>query len=521
MEFIWVLFAFICGLGVKILKLPPLIGFLAAGFFLNYVGIKPAESLDALADLGITLLLFTIGLKLNIKDLLKREVWLGTGAHMLAWTAFICFLVIALGSLSLAYFAALDWQVAAMLGFALSFSSTVCIVKLLEEAGEMKTRHGKVAIGVLVMQDILAVLFLVMATGKVPSIFALGLFGLLLIKPLIKHLVQQSGHGELLPLTGFFLALGGYELFELVGIKGDLGALVMGLLLSNHAKAAELNKALLSFKDLFLIGFFLSIGFTALPTLEMIGLALLLCLLLPIKFLMFFFVFTGLRLRGRTAYLAGLALSNFSEFGLIVVALCVDNSWLPKEWLVILALAVSFSFVFTSVLYRYAHQGYSKYQRKIKHFESRQRLPEDVYLQPLEARVLVVGLGRVGKGAFLALADVLGEKVWGMDADRDRIERQKKQGMQVMLGDAEDADLWDNMDLSAMELILLALPSVEDIRHIHDQLRNAGYKGQLAAIARYEDERQELLEHGIDHVFNFYTEAGTGFAEESLLLING
>ena len=106
-----------------------------------------------------------------------------------------------------------------------------------------------------------------------------------------------------------------------------------------------------------------------------------------------------------------------------------------------------------------------------------------------------------------------------MDADRDRIERQKSLNLQVILGDGEDADLWDNMDLSSIELILLALPSTEDIRHINDQLRKAGYKAQLAAIARYEDERLELLHYGIDHVFNFYTEAGTGFAEESLILL--
>lgn len=519
MDFIWVLFAFVCGLGVKVLNLPPLIGFLAAGFLLNFIGVEPTESLEALANLGITLMLFTIGLKLNVKDLLKREVWFGTGVHMLVWTGFAASFAMLSASVSLAYFAVLDWQTAALLGFALSFSSTVCIVKLLEEAGEMKTRHGKLAIGVLVMQDILAVLFLVLATGKTPSIYAFALLGLFVVKPLLKRIVQLSGHGELLPLTGLFLALGGYELFNLVGIKGDLGALVMGILMSSHVKASEMNKALMSFKDLFLIGFFLSIGFTALPDLQMVGLALLLCLLLPIKFIMFFFLFTGLRLRGRTAYLAGLALSNFSEFGLIVIALCVDAAWMSKEWLVILALAVSFSFILTSVIYRYSHAGYSRYQKLIKGYEKSRRLAEDIYEQPQHARVLVVGMGRVGKGAFLALRDVLGNQVWGMDADRDRIERQKGLNLQVILGDGEDADLWDNMDFSDVELILLALPSTEDIRHIHDQLRKAGYKAQLAAIARYEDERLELLHYGIDHVFNFYTEAGTGFAEESLLLL--
>ena len=84
--------------------------------------------------------------------------------------------------LGFAYFADLSFKTAALLGFAVSFSSTVCIVKVLEESGEMRTRHGKLAIAVLVMQDVAAVLFLVVATGKVPSIWALALFGLFLVK---------------------------------------------------------------------------------------------------------------------------------------------------------------------------------------------------------------------------------------------------------------------------------------------------------------------------------------------------
>ena len=89
-----------------------------------------------------------------------------------------------------------------------------------------------------------------------------------------------------------------------------------------------------------------------------------------------------------------------------------------------------------------------------------------------------------------------------------------------MYGDGEDADLWHNLDLSSVKLILLALPSIDDIIEIRQQLKRFGFDGQLAAIARYEDDRQKLLKVGIDKVFNFYTEVGVGFAEESLQLMN-
>jgi len=519
MEFTWILFAFVCGLAVKMINLPPLIGFLLAGFLLNYLGMQSSSILDSLANLGITLMLFSIGLKLHVKDLLKREVWASTLAHMGIWSILFAGIALLLGILSLPYFHILDFKTAALLGFALSFSSTVCVIKLLEESSELKTRHGQLSLGILVMQDIVAVVFLVVATGKIPSIWALGLFGLLLIRPLINKIVDKAGHGEMLPLTGLFLALGGYELFYLVGVKGDLGALIMGVLLASHPKASEMNKSLMNFKDLFLIGFFLSIGFTALPSLSMVAMSLIITLIILAKFALFFGVFTKLKLRSRTAFLSSVVLSNYSEFGLIVVALSVANGWLAKEWLVVLALAVSFSFVITSVLYRNVHRVYRKNKETIRRFESADCLPEDRFIQPPNAEILVVGLGRVGRGAFDSLKGLVGDTVAGMDADRNQINQMQDAQENVFYGDGEDADLWERLDTSRIHLVLLALPAAEDTTNVAIQLRKANYTGQIAAIARYQDEREILINSGINNVFNFYTEAGTGFAEESLALI--
>ena len=519
MDFIWIFFAFICGLIVQAIGLPPLIGFLTAGFVLHFIGIEPGQVLDHLSSLGITLMLFTIGLKMRVGDLLRREVWAGTLTHMGFWILISMSLAMFLSMLSLPYFVDMDLKTAALLAFAMSFSSTVCVVKLLEENGEIKTRHGQLAIGVLVTQDIVAVLFLVLSTGKVPSIWALLLFALLLIRPLLSWLLQLSRHGEMLPLAGFFLALGGYEVFELVGIKGDLGALILGMLLSQHAKANELTKSLLGFKDLFLIGFFLSIGFTALPTWPMAAIALILSLLIVIKFLMFFFILTRLRLRSRTAYLAGLALANFSEFGLIVVDLSIDIGWLSQDWLVILALAVSFSFVLTSIFYPMAHRIYRQFKPVLLRYQHPDRLKTDLVVQAKGAEILVVGLGRVGKGAIKSLQNMVDYRVAGIDSDRIRVSDMRNMGMNVINGDGEDADFWENFDTSVIQLVLLALPSIEDSRNVTEQLRGAGYEGVIAAIARYEDQREQLLMAGIDKVFNFYREAGSGFAEDSLQLI--
>jgi predicted Kef-type K+ transport protein len=519
MEFLLLLIAFVCGFASKFISLPPLVGYLVAGFVLNALGFSSNPTLETIANLGITVMLFTIGLKLNVKDLIKREIWFASLVHSAVWIAFVGLFMFLAGLAALAYFAELSLMQLALVGFALSFSSTVCVVKILEESGESRSRHGKVAIGILIMQDIFAVLFIVFATGKIPSIYALTLFALIPLAPIMKRLLVEAGHGELLPLCGLVLALGGYQLFELVGVKGDLGALVIGILLAGTAKSSELAKSLLSFKDLFLIGFFLSIGLTALPNVEMTMIALLLTLIIPIKFALFFILFTQLRLRARTAYLSSLVMSNYSEFGLIVAAVAVASNMISDQWLVIIAMSVSFSFVITSILYKHSHAHYVRLKHALKVFQKPLPLPEDVYPSFKDIDVLVIGMGRVGKGAFHALAKSVGPAVCGMDADEQRVKNMTKSGYRAILGDGENIDLWENLDISDVKLVLLALPSIEDSSNVTGQLRGLNFTGKIAAIARYEDEVQPLLDKGVDQVFNFFTDAGLGFAEESLAIL--
>lgn len=516
MDIMFLIVAFGFGLIAKFCKLPPLIGFLLAGFVLNLLGYTNNDTLQAIADLGITIMLFTIGLKLNVQDLLKREILVGAIAHTILWIVLCSIVIYALGLLISTSLFNLSWQTALLIGFAFSFSSTVCVVKILDEAGEIKTRHGQLAIGILVIQDIFAVLFLVSVTGNVPSPWAALLLLLVPLRPLLHRIINGSGHGEMLPLTGFIFTLGAYHLFDVVGVKGDLGALIAGVLLAGQAKASELSKSLMSFKDLFLIGFFLTIGLTALPTLELMSFALILCLILPVKFALFFAIFVSLRLRARTAYLSSLVMSNYSEFGLIIGAVAVSGGLLESQWLVILALATAFSFIVTSVFYQKSHQFYCNNKNRIKCFEKKTPLKQDIYPSLGSAKVLVIGMGRVGKGAFSAIHAQLGDGVCGIDSDRDKIRDLANLGKNAVIGDGEDIDLWDNLDITNIELVLIALPSVDDAANITQQLKQAQYTGRIAAIARYEDEVAPLIGQGVDRVFNFFTEAGLGFAEESL-----
>jgi glutathione-regulated potassium-efflux system ancillary protein KefC len=521
MDYLCVFIAFVCGFLVKHINLPPLIGYLAAGFGLHSLGVQPDASLQTLGNLGVILLLFTVGLKLNVSSLFKTEIWAGATGHMSIIVLLTMINCALLGAVGYGHFAALDLSGAALVGFAVSFSSAVIAVKVLEENGEMRSRHGQVAIGILVIQDIAAVVFVTLAADMSPSWWALGLLLLPLLRPALDYLMARCGHGELLPLAGIFLAFSGAELFELLGLKGHLGALVVAVLASNHSKAAELSKSLLSFKDLFLIGFFLSIGFTALPTIDMLGAALIMAIALPIKAGLFFLWLTRLKLRARTSFLTALSLANYSEFGLIVCSISVTQGLLSKEWLVILALSVALSFVFSSTVNTLSHRLYGRWTLRLKRFENPVRLAEDRFNQPAKVAVLVLGMGRVGTGAYDILQNEMARSVCGIDMDRKRTILHSEAGRNVIYGDAEDPDFWSDINFDGIQLIMFAMPNFLDIQEAQNQIQLAGFKGKTSAIARYEDEKEKLLAAGVDEVFNFYAEAGAGFADQSVHLLAG
>ena len=187
-----------------------------------------------------------------------------------------------------------------MLAIALSFSSTVLAAKVLESKRELRAFHGRVAIGILVVQDLIALFVMSIASGQTPSMWALVVFGIPLLRPLIYRLVDYSGHEELLVLLGLLLALvvGGYG-FEQVGLSSELGALAFGALLANHPRSSELSKALWSIKEIFLVGFFLQIGIGGLPDQNAVIFALVLAVALPLKGVLFFGLMVLFKLRAQ------------------------------------------------------------------------------------------------------------------------------------------------------------------------------------------------------------------------------
>ncbi len=510
----WISLAFFLGFLARLINLPPLVGFLATGFLLNYLGFASGETLQKLADLGITLLLFTIGLKLNLKVLIRPQVWAVTVLHLGIIIALFGASIFTLALMNVPLFKELGLGLSLLIAFALSFSSTVFVVKSLEDSGEMKSLHGQLAIGILVMQDIVAVVFIAVSSAKLPSAWALLLFLLIPLRPVFHQLLQKTGHGELMILYGLVLALGGAELFELGGVKDDLGALIMGVLISTHPKATELAKSMLGFKDLFLVGFFLTIGMAGQLSIEALIIGLLLVPFVFIKSAFIFALLTRFKLRARTALLSTLNLTNYSEFGLIVAAIGVANGWLEGEWLVVIAIAISVSFIVASRLISKDDMIYSSKRKFWSRFQLRERLPDDKLLDTLGATIAIFGMGRVGSGAYDKMRELHGETVIGIDFDAELVKKHQSLGRNVLHGDPSDADFWDKINQDyGINLVMLALPNLQASLDALAQLKEISFSGRVAATAKFPDEMTRLRESGATAVFNFYTEAGTGFAD--------
>lgn len=515
---IYLVAAFGAGLAATLIRLPPLVGFLAVGFVLHSAGVDELAGLETMADLGVTLLLFGIGLKLDLRSLLRPEVWLTTAAHLAISVAVT---VGGLGLLAVVGFSMLadeSLESLALLGFALSFSSTVFAVKILDERSDTTASYGRIAIGVLVMQDLAAVVFLTLTGDEPPSPWA-GLLVLLIPAAwLFRQVWSRLGHGEMQALFGVLMALvPGYWLFDAVGLKGDLGALVVGALLATHPAAAELSRSLWNLKELLLIGFFVSIGLSGTPSLEGVALAFLLLLLLPVQGLVYGFLLSAQRVRHRNATLAALALTNYSEFGLIVVAVGAATGRLDDEWLAVLAVTVALSFLLAAALNRRTTYDLATWiERKLPPQDPDRLLPAERPIDVGDVHALVLGMGRLGRSAYQRLAET-GLDVLGVEHDTTRVEDLAEAGFDVVRADATDREFWERtLRTGEVELAVLAMPFHGSNLEALEMLRACGFGGRIAAVAQYDDDAEELRRLGADAVFQLYGGAGTALADVAL-----
>lgn len=518
---IWLSTAFLTGLAMKKINQPSLIGFLLTGLILNLFGVTESNIsslLSILSDIGIMLLLFTIGLKIDIKSILQKEVLITSSLHMIVSVVFIGGIIFLFSYFGFSLFTDITLKSALLIGFALSFSSTVFVIKILEDRGEISSFHGKISIGILIVQDIIAVIFISISSGNLPSIWAIALIPyLFVVRFILFRLLSLSGHGELLTLFGFFSTLiAGALVFSIVGIKADLGALTIGILLAQHKKSKELYERMMSYKDFFLIAFFVSIGLIGIPTMKTIYIVLILSVFIHFKGVLYLVILSSFKIKARTNFLTSIILGNFSEFGLIVSAVGYQSNLISKDWMVIMALLLIFSFILSSPLNAYAHQIFDKYKKYILILNRNNYCIDDETISLGTSNYIIAGMGSIGLPAY-KYYDSMGLDVVGIDYDRSIVETLQKKELNIFWGDTTNILFWEKADFSKIQMVVLAMSDFQsnyntmiEISRIKDR------KFSVGVICHYYDEIKKFKAIGADYIYDYKSNVGIDFAEQTV-----
>ena len=505
----------------------PLIVAFIVGIIVGPVGLNwvSEEQFELLAELGIGLLLFIVGLKLDPS--LIRSVGLvatvaGLGQMLLTFAlGYVLAGVLGLGSLSAFYVAA-----------ALTFSSTIIIVKVLSDKREIDALYGRIALGVLIMQDIVVVLLMLglAAYGSGRAGLHLGQemlwiffkgFGFLLIVSMVSRyfipvVLRSFAHSpELLVLFGITWAIGLGALGVGLGFSKEVGAFIAGVSLAATPYRTALGARLVSLRDFMLLFFFidLGVGIDAAHLGAAIGPALLLSLfVLVAKPLMVMMLVGAMGYTRRTSAMSGLSLGQISEFSLILAALGVSLGHIDDQTMGLITLVglitiglSTYMMLYSPTLYEYLSPWLGIFERKRRHVQE-EALGDGDPDSGAAFDVIIFGVGRYG-GRIAHEFHQRGIRVLGVDFDPEILRKCHEEGLLTLYGDVDDSEIFHALPLNEVRWVVSTLASRAHGLALLHSLQHSGFKGQVVLTAHNERSKDELTAAGADLVLMPFRDA--------------
>jgi Kef-type K+ transport system membrane component KefB len=494
-----------------LLRQPVLIAYIVIGIVAGpaVLGLVTAhEQIDLLAQVGVAVLLFVVGLKLDLQHVRHiGPVALATGLGQLAFTIVIGFLIIlGLGR---------DWVEALYVAVALTFSSTIIIVKLLSDKREIDSLHGRIAVGFLIVQD-LAVVVAMMAMSAMRSeagdgslldvagalalrISLAGVALYLLMRHVLPRIVERMARSQELLLI-FAIAWGTSlaALGEWAGFSKEAGAFLAGFSLASTHYRDAINARLTGIRDFLLLFFFIDLGskldFSTLGD-EVVPAAILSLFVLVGNPLIVLAIMGYMGYRKRTGFLCGLTVAQISEFSIIFVAMGISLGHVGAGALGLTTLVGLVTIAVSTYMILYSHPLYEKLAPWLGVFERRHPHREaSGTAESHEKRqydVIVFGLGRYGGRLALGLKEA-GLAVLGVEFDPEVVDDMKRRGLEVRYGDSTAAEFLENLPLLDTRWVVSTLPDMASNRDLLRGLRELHFSGELAVVARDDDEGLEL-----------------------------
>ncbi len=510
---------------------PLIVSFIAVGILVGPAGIglvTQHEEVELLASIGISLLLFVVGLKLDFQTIRTLgPVALATGAGQIVFTSVIGFLIaIALG---------MNVLTASYVAVALTFSSTIIIVKLLSDKHEIDALHGRIAVGFLIVQDLGVILAMIgitaiggdrsadeslLAHAVMILVKGLGFLAVVAILavwvlPAVTTLLARSP--ELLVLAGIAWAVVLAALGEELGLSKEVGAFLAGASLASTPYREAIGSRLVTVRDFLLLFFFIDLG--ARLDLSLLGAtlgaaAIFSAFVLVGNPLIVMVIMGAMGYRKRTSFLAGLTVAQISEFSLILGALGVSVGHLGPEamglittvGLITIALS-TYMIIYSAPLYEWLAPWLGIFERRTPFREGAADTGS-----PPAADVVVLGLGRYGGGIVRHLL-LRKRRVIGVDFDPEALGRWREEGVPVLYGDASDPELFDHLPLTGVNWVVSTAPDVETSRVLLQHLRERAFNGRIAVTCRTADEGDELRLAGVDVLLRPYADAAEQAAD--------
>ncbi|MDO8335870.1 MAG: cation:proton antiporter [Candidatus Saccharibacteria bacterium] len=496
---------------VRFLKQPLILGYILTGLIIgpSFLGLvsKGNESFEVFSSIGITLLLFIIGMGLNAGVFKK----LGKVVGLVALSELV---VVGSVGFFITQSFGFNFTEAMLVGLCLFFSSTIIIVKVLTDKKEQTRLHGQIAIGVLLLDDLVATFALLfIAAGK--NGFTTGELGFLVIKGIILAAVLYLVTSKILPrlskvfassqeLLFLFTIAWGFgvaTLFELSGFSIEVGALFAGVSLAGLPYSQEMASRLKPLRDFFIVLFFITLGQSLNVANLAAGIAPAIFLSAVVIFLKPLSVMVGLGLFGytkRTSFKAGINLSQISEFSIILILLAQTAGLVSSDLAAIVTLVAIITITVSTYLMQYDNQILLKLEQRFEFFKERINREEDIK-QTTTHSLILFGYKKGGE-EFVKTFKQMHKKYVIIDYNPEVIESLERQRLPFIYGDATDIELLREIGIKHAQLIVSTMTNFSSNEQLIKYVRRVSPRTIVVCHADNYEEAVALYRHGATYV---------------------
>ncbi|MCP6720238.1 MAG: cation:proton antiporter [Patescibacteria group bacterium] len=506
-----ILIAAVLGVVAKFLRQPIILAYLAAGVVIGYFGffnLADKETFRVFSDLGIMFLLFLVGLEINYTSLKisgKASVLVGLG--QIIFTFAIGFLIAT--ALNFSYFHA------AYIAIALTFSSTIIVIKLLSDKKDLNSLYGKISVGFLLVQDFVAILILILLAGiDSGQGLLLGSMVFAVLKGLVLFAVMLWLGRKILPWLFdkiarsqellFLASLGWVFLLAVIvsrlGFSIEIAGLLAGVALANSSENLQIASRIRPLRDFFILIFFVILGSSVVFS-NFGG------LIIPIIILSAFvlignplivLIIMGLMgYRRRTSFLAGVTVAQISEFSLILAALGFKLGHINEGVVALITAVGVVTITLSTYLIVHADWIFKRLSRLLRIFERRNTKKEAFIAEEFKKPIVLIGCGRTGASIAFNLPK---EKLLIIEFDPEVIDQLKRHGIDYIFGDITDSEIFEKANFKEARLVVSTSPNLEDNLTLLTELKLLEKRPRIILRAQTEREAEVLYREGADYV---------------------